>query len=61
MTDQHARVTRQAPARASTVLKGEAPECKASRRASRPPQAETALGLIHNRAHGAGRWQLAAT
>jgi hypothetical protein len=24
-------------------------------------QAETALGLIHNRAHGAGRWQLAAT
>jgi hypothetical protein len=60
MTDQHARVTRQSPARASTVLKGEASECKAPG-GKQTLQAETVPGLIHNRAHGAGRWQLAAT
>jgi hypothetical protein len=61
MTDQHARVTRQAPTRASTVLKGETPELQGLPAGQQTLQAETALRLIHDRAHGAGRWQLAAT
>ena len=61
MTDQHARVTWQAPARASTVPKGEACRMQDLPAGKQALQAETVPGPIHNRAHGASRRQLAAT
>lgn len=62
MTDQHARVTRRAPARASTVLKGRGLRMHGLPAGKQTLQAETVPGLIHNRPPGdAGRWRLGAT
>ena len=61
MTDQHTRVRRRASARASTVLKGRGLRMQGLPAGKQTLQAETVPGLIHNRAHGAGCWQFAAT
>jgi hypothetical protein len=61
MTDSHPRVGRRASARASTVLKGQGLRMQGLPAGKRTLQGETVPGLIHNRAHRAGCWQLAAT
>jgi hypothetical protein len=61
MTDQHAQARRRTSAGASTVLKGRGLRMQGLPAGRQTFQAQTALGLMHNRAHGAGRWQLAAT
>jgi|RhiMetdeSRZDD1v2_1073273.scaffolds.fasta_scaffold320277_1 hypothetical protein len=61
MTDQHARVRRRTPAGASTVLKGRGLRMQGLPAGKQILQAETVPGLIYNRAHGDGCWQLAAT
>jgi hypothetical protein len=61
MTDQHARVRRRTSARASTVLQWRGLRMQGLPVGKQTLQAKTVPGLIYNRAHGDGCWQLAAT
>jgi hypothetical protein len=61
MTDQHAQARRRTSAGANTVLKGRGLRMQGLPAGQRTLRAETVPGLICNRAHGDGCWQLAAT